>query len=334
MVGEVRDGETATIACQAAQTGHMVFSTLHTNDAPSALTRLLDLGIEEFLLSDSLTIVIGQRLVRVICENCKVPNPLTPEIVGQLSAFIGERDDVTFWKGEGCESCDYTGYSGRLALFEMLKITPDIKDAIAANCNALALKRRAEKQGFRSLFLDGMDKAMQGRTSIEEVFRVAPPEIDEGTEWCELPDSSEKREQVQEIAAPVTVVKPRKIIVASDDAMNVNFLVNVLDSENFNVVRMDDGTAAVKVSLEEKPDVIVVDIASSKINGLSLIAKIRNSLATRYIPIIALSGKGDGEGDLQGLEAGADHCLTKPVDSRRLLAVLNRLFSRVQLSER
>ena len=330
MIGEIRDQETATIACQAAQTGHMVFSTLHTNDAPAAVTRLIDLGIEEFLISDSLIMVVGQRLVRVICKHCKAANPLTPEIVGQLSAFIGEKEDVTFWKGTGCELCDYTGYSGRRALFEVLKITPDIKDAISANCNALALKRRAEKQGFRSLFMDGIDKAVQGLTTIEEVFRVAPPELEEGTERFEIPEVSAEVGRRDDEMSPVTIVKPKKVLVVDDDMVSLNFLVNILKSESFNVVVIEDTDKALKFALEEKPEVVVVDIGSAVINGLGLIAKIRHNLATRYIPIIALSGKEGSDVDVQGLEAGADHCLSKPVNSRKLLAVLHRLFSRTE----
>lgn len=328
MVGEIRDQETATIACQAAQTGHMVFSTLHTNDAPSAVTRLNDLGIEEFLITDSLIMVVGQRLVRMICEDCKKINPLTPDIVEQLSAFVGEKEEVTFWKGEGCESCDYTGYSGRLAIFEILKITPDIKDAITANCNALALKRRAEKQGFRSLFMDGIDKALKGLTTIEEVFRVAPPELDEGAEWCEVPQPLEETERGEQNVAPVSTVKPKRVLIVDDDAVNTNFLINILASENYAVKKLEKGDIAFKFCVEEKPDIVVADISSSRINGLSLIRKVRNNLSTRYIPIIALAARVEGDDDLQGLEAGADHCLSKPVDSRRLVAVLNRLFSR------
>ena len=330
MVGEIRDQETATIACQAAQTGHMVFSTLHTNDAPAAVTRLIDLGIEEFLISNSLMMVVGQRLVRVICKECKVPNPLTPDIVAQLSSFIGERDDVTFWKGAGCEACDYTGYSGRLALFEVLKITPDIKDALSAHCNALTLKRRAEKHGFRSLFMDGIDKAVQGLTTIEEVFRVAPPELDEGTEQFEIPEVLIEVERIEQDRSPLTIVKAKKILVVDDDKVSLNFVTNVLESESINVVTLEDNDKALKFVLEEKPEVVIVSLGSAAIDGLGLIAKIRQNLATRYIPLIALAEKEGGDVEVQGLEAGADHCLSKPVNSRRLLAVLNRLFSRTE----
>ena len=123
-------------------------------------------------------------------------------------------------------------------------------------------------------------------------------------------------------------MKPKKILVVDNDLASQNFLINVLESENLNVVTLKDDDKALKFALEEKPDIIVVDIGSSTLNGLRLIAKIRHNLATRYIPIIALSGTEAGDVDVQGLEAGADQYLSKPVNSRKLLAVLNRLFSR------
>ena len=130
MVGEIRDAETAKIAFQAAQTGHLVLSTLHTNDAPSAITRLLDMGVDSFVIADSLIAVIGQRLVRGICKKCKIPDPLTPQIFEQLESVINPDRTKKFWKGAGCEACQYSGYMGRLGIFELLMITPAIREIL------------------------------------------------------------------------------------------------------------------------------------------------------------------------------------------------------------
>jgi len=175
MVGEIRDSETAVIAFQAAQTGHLVLSTLHTNDAPSAVIRLLDLGIDPFLISASLITVIGQRLVRRICPVCKVSDSLPPEQMEAIRPYLGQNPSFVFWKGAGCESCQFTGYSGRVGIFEVLMITTDLRKKISTHISAVELKEAAEAEGFRTLTMDGVQKALLGLTTIDEVFRTAPP---------------------------------------------------------------------------------------------------------------------------------------------------------------
>jgi len=179
MVGEIRDSETASIAFQAGQTGHLVLSTLHTNDASTAVTRLLDLGIPSFLISASLISVVGQRLVRKICRRCKGPDPLTPQVLKELSEHMEIDKGMTFWKGAGCEACQYTGYSGRLGIFEILTLTPSLKEMIQPNVPAVALKKAAARDGYQSMTMEGIRKALEGLTTIEEVYRVAPPEGEE-----------------------------------------------------------------------------------------------------------------------------------------------------------
>ncbi len=158
MVGEIRDKETAQIAIQAALTGHLVLSTLHTNDAPSAITRLVEMGIPSYLVASSVVGVVAQRLVRRLCESCK---------------FKGDGDEGTsLWQSQGCVKCDETGFKGRVALFEILEISSRLQDSIARGDNASELRFIAEQEGMRSLRDDGLLKAEKGITSISEVMRV------------------------------------------------------------------------------------------------------------------------------------------------------------------
>lgn len=170
MVGEVRDKETAVIAIQAALTGHLVFSTLHTNDAPGAIARLVDMGIEPFLIASSLMVVVGQRLVRKVCQKCKRAYKPTAELLKELE--ISETSDITFVEGAGCSDCRGTGYSGRIALFEVLLIDEAIRNLIIAKASTTTIRAAAFKTGFTGLREEGLDKAIKGITTLEEVLRV------------------------------------------------------------------------------------------------------------------------------------------------------------------
>ncbi|MBI5181185.1 MAG: type II secretion system ATPase GspE [Nitrospirae bacterium] len=170
MVGEVRDKETAVIAIQAALTGHLVFSTLHTNDAPGAIARLVDMGIEPFLIASSLMVVVGQRLVRKVCQKCKRAYKPTAELLKELE--ISETSDITFVEGAGCQNCRGTGYSGRIALFEVLVIDEAIRNLIIAKASTTTIRAAAFKTGFTGLREEGLDKAIKGITTLEEVLRV------------------------------------------------------------------------------------------------------------------------------------------------------------------
>jgi general secretion pathway protein E len=163
MVGEIRDRETADIAIRAALTGHLVFSTLHTNDAPSAITRLTDMGVENYLITSSLVAVLAQRLVRVICKYCKQP-------AGLKTAPDGAR--IESWRGAGCEHCNGTGYTSRVGIFEMMDIDDDLRRHIMANDDASVLTAVAHRHGMRNLREDGWRKVASGVTTADEVMRV------------------------------------------------------------------------------------------------------------------------------------------------------------------
>jgi type IV pilus assembly protein PilB len=173
MVGEVRDLETAQIAVKAALTGHLVLSTLHTNDAPSTVDRLINMGVETFLLISSINIIAAQRLVRRICEKCKEPVEVSPEILINLgvdSAEVGA--GFSTFNGRGCGNCNGTGYRGRLAIYEVMVMHEGIKELILRNASVVELKREAVKQGMSTLRMSALQKVREGLTTIEETVRV------------------------------------------------------------------------------------------------------------------------------------------------------------------
>lgn len=172
MIGEIRDQETLRIAIQAALTGHLVLSTLHTNDAISAVTRILDMGIESYLVSGALVAIQAQRLVRKLCPNCKVLDTLNEKVLGEIKEYI-PTDEYQFYRGEGCKECNHSGYTGREMICEVLTITEEFARLIAAGGSKEEMTQLAYKDGFQPMFADGIEKALNGKTTVEEVFRVA-----------------------------------------------------------------------------------------------------------------------------------------------------------------
>ena len=171
MIGEMRDKETATIGIQAALTGHLVLSTLHTNDAPGAVTRLVDMGCEPFLVAASLEGVLAQRLVRTICKDCKSPYEPNEAILSQLGVSAHELGDKQFFTGAGCDVCGQTGYRGRRGLYELLNITDPIRELITARAPTVVLKQKAVELGMNTLREDGLRNIYLGNTTIEEVLK-------------------------------------------------------------------------------------------------------------------------------------------------------------------
>lgn len=172
MVGEIRDAETAEIAVQSALTGHLVLSTLHTNDAPSAITRLFDLGVEPFLIASAVEGIVAQRLVRKICPHCKEAYKPTQEELSEL----GLSGDYTFYRGRGCEQCMGTGYRGRTGIYEVLEVGEEFKKAILRTQDAVELRNFARSLGFKSMLEDGVRKVLAGITTSEEVLRAVKTE--------------------------------------------------------------------------------------------------------------------------------------------------------------
>ena len=170
MVGEMRDLETAEICVQSALTGHLVLSTLHTNDSVSSVTRLMEMGVEDYLLTSTLNAVIAQRLVRVLCGECKTKTELPSNLKDEMRAI--QADDHMYVSEGGCEACHYTGYNGRISIIEMLIITDEIRKLILEHADAATLAAAASQQGMRTMYQDGLQKVAQGITTLEEILRV------------------------------------------------------------------------------------------------------------------------------------------------------------------
>ena len=163
MVGEIRDRETADIAIRAALTGHFVYSSLHTNDAPSAITRLTDMGVESYLITSSLVGVLAQRLVRVICQHCKA---------SAGTAITPEGETIETFRGAGCEQCSGSGYTGRMGIFELMDLNDEIRKRIMSNEDASQITAAARRNGMRNLREDGWMKVQDGVTTVQELMRV------------------------------------------------------------------------------------------------------------------------------------------------------------------
>jgi type IV pilus assembly protein PilB len=171
LVGEIRDFETAEIAIKAALTGHMVLSTLHTNDAPSTISRLMNMGIEPFLVATSVNLIQAQRLIRRICKDCKTESPMPPEALIEIGFKADEAKQLKTYKGRGCQTCNNTGYKGRVGLYEVMEVTDDIRELILIGASALELRKKAIDDGMITLRESGLHKIRNGITTIEEVVR-------------------------------------------------------------------------------------------------------------------------------------------------------------------
>jgi type IV pilus assembly protein PilB len=171
LVGEIRDFETAEIAVKAALTGHLVLSTLHTNDAPSTINRLMNMGIEPFLVASSVNLICAQRLVRRICANCKADHPTPPQALTQAGFSPEDAKSVVPKKGNGCEKCNNTGYKGRVGLYEVMDITDELRELVLVGASGLELRRKAIEEGMLTLRMSGLRKVKEGLTTIEEVAR-------------------------------------------------------------------------------------------------------------------------------------------------------------------
>ena len=181
MIGEMRDLETAAIAVQSALTGHLVLSTLHTNDAAGGVTRLLDMGVDDYLLTSTINGILAQRLVRLLCPHCRQPYQALPELVEEMRLRrFSDSGDILLYKAVGCEQCGGTGYRGRAAIMEFLTMTDPLRRLVLKHADATVLQAEAQQQGMEALYEDGLRKAVAGTTTLEEVLRVTTQQEQEG----------------------------------------------------------------------------------------------------------------------------------------------------------
>jgi type IV pilus assembly protein PilB len=320
MVGEIRDPETAAIAMQASMTGHLVLSTLHTNDAPSAVSRLIDMGVEPFLITSSLTLVVGQRLARVPCPRCSEPVEADPKTLELLGLEPEAVEGANLRSGTGCGFCAQTGYQGRVGLFEVVRVTRKLRELIVSRATEVAIKEEAAASGMRSMRADGLAKALAGRTTLEEVLRVTPPD----------PDLARRAGRRAGGPAPAQVASgvktPPKVLVLDDDAAIVQVAAAVL-VDGYAVMGASEVDEALRMVAAQRPDLLLVDLDLPGADPTQLLAALRET-AARDLPVLLMSAVDDRRARDRALAAGATGFIPKPFGDTELrsevAAVLRR----------
>jgi type IV pilus assembly protein PilB len=331
LVGEIRDRETADIALGAAQTGHLLLSTLHTNDATATITRLFDLGIQPFLIASSLIGIVAQRLVRRPCPACQIPQPPSAAAIEKAGGASRLPPDGNWVAGAGCDQCGQSGLKGRIAIHEVLSANDEIRDLIANRAAEHVIKKAARRFGMRTLLEDGIDKAAQGLTTLDEVLRVVshgdPNEFAANAEPARVADGPV-------LAEPVLPVVGGRVLVVEDSPTIVSVVKYFLELEGFDVLVAENGLLGLEMALRERPDVIVSDVNMPGMGGVAMVKALRAEPLTSDVRILMLTSEASVESETEGLAAGADDYILKPVEPRRLAARVKalRARSRVTLS--
>lgn len=322
MVGEIRDGETASIAMQSAQTGHLVLSSLHTNSAAGAITRLLDLKVPGYLIASSIGAVLAQRLVRRLCEACA--EPADASLLRKFENFGFNLNQMR--QAKGCEACRSTGFNGRIGIYSLLQVDSDVSEAIRSNKGEYELEELARHKGFKTLEESALELISQGVTSVDEVERVLG-----AIERFSLTSSrSASRTEVNLIPAAQNQPRlgKRKILLVEDDENTRAVLSMVLETEMFEVAQAGNGADALESIYKEVPDLILCDLMMPKMDGAQMLERLRRDARTRNIPVIMLTAADSEENELNTLARGADDFVSKTSDSKVLLARVFRLLER------
>ena len=358
LVGEIRDQETAGIALEAAQTGHLLLSTLHTNDAAGTISRLLDLGIEPFLIASAVIGILAQRLVRRPCPACAEPKEPSPSAIEKAGGASRLPSNAAWVIGRGCDACQQLGYSGRLAIHELLVMNDEIRDLISRRASEHAIRKAARNAGMRTLVEDGILKAAQGLTTLDDVVRVVAadeaathreesttperadsrhipiPNIEEPANAASLVSKSasmeprdEPFEEPQATVLSTGPTKPRVLVV--EDSQTIASVVKYfLELEGFDVLIAKDGATGLEMAIREIPELVVTDYDMPGMDGASMVRALRGSRTTSNIAVLMLTGEVGVEKETQALEAGVDDYIQKPVEPKRLAARVKALLAR------
>lgn len=353
LIGEIRDQETAQIAVQASLTGHLVLSTLHTNDAANAVTRLVDMGMEAYKLASALRGVIAQRLMRRLCLVCR--EPATEPLSGRLRRFVP--DGITLQRAVGCAECAMTGYRGRFSIVEVLTMNGELERRIGAGATADKIAEAARANGMQSLWASGLRHVLNGESTMDELLRVtdvpqdgrvadpvvtpvataAPPaparheppvrygssaDADLGIAFDLLDDG------VSDDAAAAAAVRGAKILLVEDEDALRRVMRDLLERDGYIVSEARDGVQALDQVDRHAPDLIMLDLNLPHLDGYGVLKQLRSRPATARIPIIVLTAKGDEDNEVRVFELGADDFLTKPFRARALSARLQAVLSR------
>jgi type IV pilus assembly protein PilB len=348
LVGEIRDQETAGIALEAAQTGHLLLSTLHTNDAPATISRLLDLKIEPFLIASALIGILAQRLVRRPCAACTMPQEPSVQSIEMAGGVSRLPADARWMAGRGCPDCNQSGYKGRLAIHELLAVNEEVRELITRRASEHAIRKAARDAGMRTLLEDGILKAAQGLTTLDAVLRVVA-----GDDAAALKEDSTKpsvpvqhadhehEENTRSEPKPVEMLlvaveesasgksQGKEIVLVVEDSRSILAVVRYfLELEGFAVLEAMDGKVGLEVAKREQPQVIVTDYNMPGMDGLALVKALRADPLTRGIAVLMLTSEDNIEKESQALEAGVDDYILKPVEPRRLAARVKSVLAR------
>ena len=335
-VGEIRDAETAITALQAAQTGHLVFSTLHTNDAVTAITRLINMGVPADMIADSLTAVLAQRLTRRICNECAESVEPTKEEFLELEP-LNFSEPINMRRSPGCMKCYDRGYSGRIAINELLVIDKNLRDLISKHATSTELFNQAAKNGMRTMWQTGIVLAAKGITTIEEIGRHVPKPLS-SAEYKE--EQAEKNEPISTIisndeSVPELTPKnnegvPGEIFIVDDDPSVLDLLEKGLEIFDANITRATDGQKALEIINTKPPDLIITDIHMPNCNGFELCHTLLKDEKTKNIPIVILTGDPSVEAEIQSFEIGAIDFIRKPVRIPALIARVKAVYARAK----
>ena len=347
LVGEIRDKETAQIAVQASLTGHLVLSTLHTNDAPNAVTRLVDIGVEAYKIAAALRGVVAQRLMRRLCPTCKeVWMESPPE---RLARWIPR--GTPLYRAAGCPDCAMTGYRGRFSIVEVLVVTPDVERAIAAGETTDKVALAARRGGLKSLWDSGVAHVLRGESTIDELTRVVDIPAEEAPKppvETEAPPAGARisRGEAAVVSEPISThfelieepTPPRrtgphgqpalKVLLVDDEDSLRRVLKELLEREGYLVSEARDGVQALDQVDRVGPDIVVLDLNLPGLDGYGVLSHLRSRPATAAIPVIVLTAKGDEDNEVRVFELGADDFLAKPFRARALSARLEAVLGR------
>jgi len=353
LVGEIRDQETAGIALEAAQTGHLLLSTLHTNDAPGTITRLLDLGIEPFLISSAVIGILAQRLVRSPCPCCSVAQPPSAEAIEKSGGASRLPSDAKWVAGRGCEVCQQSGSKGRVAIHELLVVNDEVRELISRRAPEHAIRKAARNSGMRTLLEDGILKAARGLTTLEDVVRVvaaddAATHKEEATKpedscssvardhgathqnQAELEPDEATPPATSEMGEPGDPQGKERVLVVEDSSTIASVVKYFLELEGFEVVVAKDGNSGLEAARRGQPHVIVTDYNMPGMDGMAMVRALRSEAATSGIAVLMLTSEDSIEKETQALEAGVDDYILKPVEPRRLAARVRSVLARSQ----
>ena len=352
LVGEIRDRETAQIAVQASLTGHLVLSTLHTNDAPNAVTRLVDIGIEGYKIAAALKGVIAQRLMRKLCGTCKEVWMEAPP--DRLKRWIPT--GTPLYRAAGCPDCAMTGYRGRFSIVEVLTVTADVERTIAGAEPVDRIAAAARRGGMKSLWESGVSHILRGESSIDELMRVvdvpaeaekaadapaaaaapaaAPPARTSGEQARPSRSSASVDQSALELLEEPTEPRlsggqpARKVLLVDDEDSLRRVMKDLLEREGYAVSEARDGVQALDQVDRVGPDIIVLDLNLPGLDGYGVLSHLRSRPATSAIPVIVLTAKGDEDNEVRVFELGADDFLMKPFRARALSARLEAVLGR------